>query len=101
MYRQIGSWQLTICSLHVAPVVVVRLLGFARPDELLLCCLWILVASWGCRGFGRSLWSLGFLALEGCVALVELHHRLLDLLFVFQLFIAIGAWTGLIAASFS
>mmetsp|Transcript_99760 Transcript_99760/g.267890 ORF Transcript_99760/g.267890 Transcript_99760/m.267890 type:complete len:279 (-) Transcript_99760:49-885(-) len=100
MYNNIMSWQLTIFSLHVAPIVTIRCFGLLRRTELLLCTCWILLA-WLFRRGQRSLFSLFFIFLEGLVAMCILEPPLLDALMVLQALISFGFWGGVVFASAS
>lgn len=100
LYNSIMSWQLTIFSLHVAPIVTIRCLGFLRWIELTACTAWILFA-WCLRRRQRSLWSLFFLVLESIVATCTLLPEFLDALTVLQAVVIAGFWSGVGIASCS
>ncbi|CAJ1403410.1 unnamed protein product [Effrenium voratum] len=94
LYRCILSWQFTIWSLHVAPVVSLRLLGVESLELLLVAWLGV---SWAARGFHCCGFSLGMLALELAAFLGDLREWL-EAFFALQLVIVSVFWLGMLVA---
>eukprot|EP00933_Yihiella_yeosuensis_P042512 TRINITY_DN37125_c0_g1_i1.p1 TRINITY_DN37125_c0_g1~~TRINITY_DN37125_c0_g1_i1.p1 ORF type:complete len:276 (-),score=25.06 TRINITY_DN37125_c0_g1_i1:85-891(-) len=98
MYRSILSWQFTIVSLHIAPMLAIQAL---RPNvgvgnTAYIC--WSLF-SWGLRRFEVSIFSLAFLIIELCSGFGEHSSERLEALVALQMIISCGAWGGMLAAS--
>lgn len=100
MYSTIMSWQLTIFSLHAAPVVALRSVSLGGAVELPLCLGWMLL-SWLLRRRQVSLFSLGFFIVEGIAGTCASSPRVLGAYLVVQVVIATVAWGGMLAASCS
>ncbi|CAE7401963.1 yos-9 [Symbiodinium necroappetens] len=98
LYNNILSWQFTILALHVAPVVSIRCLGLSHAVEYRCAVFWALL-SWGCRAFLPSIFSLAMLLVEAAAYASDLDSVLLEALFLLQLVIAFGAWSGMLLAS--
>lgn len=90
MYRSLMAWQLTICSIHVAPIIALRLLSQETLGAA-VSVAWMLVALW-CRRPHRTIFSAAVLALELAAATAELSPQLLDTLFALQVLIVGGFW---------
>mmetsp|Transcript_18546 Transcript_18546/g.43612 ORF Transcript_18546/g.43612 Transcript_18546/m.43612 type:complete len:275 (+) Transcript_18546:64-888(+) len=98
LYNNILSWQFTILALHAAPVVSMRCLGLSHAVEYRCAVFWALL-SWGCRAFLPSIFSLAMLLVEAAAYVSDLDSVLLEALFLLQLVIGFGAWSGMLLAS--
>ncbi|CAE8611590.1 unnamed protein product [Polarella glacialis] len=99
MYRSILAWQLTIMSLHVAPIISIQTLGLPSLTRHAACFAWSFT-SWACRNCEASLFSLGLLVLEllACLALPK-EPDILGAMLALQILIAVVAWGAMLAAS--
>lgn len=100
------AWQLTIWSMHVAPIVAARLLlrehyGSSSTTwllELVIGAAWLIV-SLRLRRWKVHVWSLSFCAIEFAVAASPLELLPLGGLLALQVGIIVGFWLGIFAAA--
>jgi len=83
----------------VASVLALRTLGLESQHEAAVCVAWICL-SWCCRRCQVTLWSLGFIILELGAARIHLSARVWSTVFILQIAIVIGFWSGIIGAAF-
>lgn len=96
------AWQLTLWSMHAAPVISFRLQPLVAM-QIIPGLFWICV-SLCCRRWRHAIrnpWSCSFIAIEAAALLVPLDSRFLSALLLLQGTIIGGFWLGMIAASFS
>lgn len=98
MYRSIMSWQLTIWSIHVSPLLALRLLGLAPGVERLACVAWLLLSLLVRCSSSRSVFSLTISALEAWACAFELSGPRIAAAGSLQLVVIVGFWAGVLAA---
>eukprot|EP00927_Polykrikos_kofoidii_P064178 TRINITY_DN59244_c0_g1_i1.p1 TRINITY_DN59244_c0_g1~~TRINITY_DN59244_c0_g1_i1.p1 ORF type:complete len:299 (-),score=40.03 TRINITY_DN59244_c0_g1_i1:77-925(-) len=96
-YHTIMSWQLTIWSVHAAPIVVFRLVGLSRPIELLVCFTWIGI-SWFFRMKETCIFAILFVVLEVFLVFWPLVPRFVSAMCALQLIIPTVFWVALLMA---
>lgn len=94
------AWQLTLWSMHAAPIIAMRLVLRTRAARAGGMC-WM-VASCALRRCRVSEpWSLSFVVIEGAALAMPLTSWLLGALLLLQVVIVVGFWAGMFAAACS
>eukprot|EP00310_Coccolithus_braarudii_P005011 CAMPEP_0183373504 /NCGR_PEP_ID=MMETSP0164_2-20130417/111609_1 /TAXON_ID=221442 /ORGANISM="Coccolithus pelagicus ssp braarudi, Strain PLY182g" /LENGTH=227 /DNA_ID=CAMNT_0025550389 /DNA_START=125 /DNA_END=808 /DNA_ORIENTATION=- len=91
-----GAYQLTIFSMHAAPVISLRLLMYPRPSYG-LCVTWM-ACSWHLRR-PESPANYSLSLLELTAALINLSPTCVGGLLLLQFLIVVGFWTGVLIAT--
>ena len=96
--RMHTAWQLTIWSMHAAPVVALRLSTLSSVQFTCGVITWVAL-SLRCRRQAAQPWSASFVVIELAAALVPLTPQLLGALLLLQAVIVVGFWMGMLVAA--
>merc|ERR1712060_211281 len=99
-YSNILAWQLTIWSIHIAPIVALRCINLSEDIKPPMCVCW-LIFSWWHRDWRCSAFSVGLLLLEVVASVVSLTPRIIAVLLFLQGLVVLGFWSGVLLASSS